>query len=665
MTSQYTSNILNNILSAANNQTGAKTSANSFNTETSEQFAGFLNNSMKSYADKSQQKSVQNNYNNPSYAKNTKDVQKAQTAVQSDSSQNKKTDNNKNSSVKNKAEENAFKTSERKTDNTKNESSKIDNSKQEKIKDKSENKTKEETTSSEKQTQDVVEKKPQETEQTEQENAAQTLAQNTVLLAAANESILANINFEEVAITTPAAETTAEITTETTVESTKTTAQKNAPQTTETQIPVETVSKTTEDAIKTAAASVIENIESLKTAPAKQVAVQDLTAEKNTVATISDLQQTAKQPVTKESKINLTAQVTPETADLQVDVQSTQKPSTEATEVQNGTKAALNADNSRIILNLDNTETAQETTTQATAVTPADTEPEKAPVIKVTQEVAANVKETATNGFIENKDVTSKAKSKAASQMTSLENTDTVVTQGQSTFDAKTQTQGQTNGQTNSQTGQGSEQVAKMSVESVQQPTSGSEAFINRLDKTFASQVMGKGSSAMQPQQLNQSDIMNQINAKLEEMQTSGNNKVSIVLKPENLGRVSLEIMNSKEGIVAKMTTDSQQVKELFDKNVEALKSNLSSQGVNVNNIKVECTHESSNNSMNFEREQFNQNASRDPNGQRQTSQNGQNSERYTGSDYSQDSEIEFAQATELKNTETIIQHNGKVDYKV
>ena len=69
-----------------------------------------------------------------------------------------------------------------------------------------------------------------------------------------------------------------------------------------------------------------------------------------------------------------------------------------------------------------------------------------------------------------------------------------------------------------------------------------------------------------------------------------GSNKVSIVLQPENLGRVSVEIMSSKDGLVAKMTTDTQQVKELFDKNVEALKSNLSSQGVNVNSIKVECS---------------------------------------------------------------------------
>ena len=128
--------------------------------------------------------------------------------------------------------------------------------------------------------------------------------------------------------------------------------------------------------------------------------------------------------------------------------------------------------------------------------------------------------------------------------------------------------------------------------------------------------------------------------------------------------------MNSKDGIVAKMTTDNQQVKELFDKNVEALKNNLSSQGVNVNNIKVECTNESSNNAMNFERNQFEQsfNNQQNPHGNHANQSDKDAKTTYTadfGNANDFDEQTEPNQGVEIKNTQTIIQHNGKVDYTV
>jgi flagellar hook-length control protein FliK len=162
--------------------------------------------------------------------------------------------------------------------------------------------------------------------------------------------------------------------------------------------------------------------------------------------------------------------------------------------------------------------------------------------------------------------------------------------------------------------------------------------------------------------EFNKSDIMNQINTKLDSMRQTGNEKVSIVLKPESLGRVALEIMNSKDGIIAKMYTENPQVKELLDKNINSLKTTLAAQGVNVNNIKVECTAESSNNAMGFEREQFNHNASKDS--QKQNNQAHENNESSINKS-SSDADFEFVNNAEINNDEITIQHNGKVDYKV
>lgn len=283
---------------------------------------------------------------------------------------------------------------------------------------------------------------------------------------------------------------------------------------------------------------------------------------------------------------------------------------------------------------------------------------EISPRIKVSDEVLSQIKE-AVSKTVENKDNTSSVKAKAIETMTNLQDTNTLLTESQSSsFE---------NGN-NSGLGQNSasETAVKLTVEAnsfnstVAQPT---ETFVNRLD----AQLSARETSSLQNQSLNQSDILSQVSAKFEQLQQQAGSKVSIVLQPESLGRVSVEIMNSKDGIIAKMTTETQQVKELFDKNIESLKSTLSAQGVNVNNIKVECTHESTNNAMNFERDQFNQSFNNQQQGQNHANKSEQNFYETSNSDFATDIE-DFKQdndTNELKNTKSIIKHNGKIDYSV
>lgn len=323
-------------------------------------------------------------------------------------------------------------------------------------------------------------------------------------------------------------------------------------------------------------------------------------------------------------------------------------------------KENLAADTSRLTANIEQAAEQPVEQTQAKPVTPSDTKSQEAPTIKVTQEVASQVKENV-SANIENKDTTSKVKDKAVQTMIALQDTDTTVTESKIANNNNTKN----NSSMNQNMTNAGETAVKLSVDQSavnQNQITGAETFVNKLD----AQLNSMKNASNQAKTLNQSDIMSQVSSKFEQLQQSGNNKVSIVLQPESLGKVSVEIMNSKDGIVAKMTTDSQQVKELFDKNVEALKSNLSSQGVNVNNIKVECSQESSNNAMNFEREQFNQSFENRQNGQNQANHSNKDTQTYT-SDYSTSSETEAEaeEGREIKNTQTIIKHNGKVDYTV
>lgn len=319
----------------------------------------------------------------------------------------------------------------------------------------------------------------------------------------------------------------------------------------------------------------------------------------------------------------------------------------------------LASDMSKLTANVEQTQEAD-----IQVLTPADTKETKAPVIKVTQEVAASIEENANTiaNNLENKDTTSKIKDKAVAQMTAMEDKNTVVTQT-TVQESSSQQQNGNLPQNNAQ-----EQVVKMSVEANSDTGNvqfnGAENFVSKMDAGLS--AASKTSSSMQ-NTLNTNSIMEQVNKQFEQLQQSASNKVSIVLQPENLGRVSVEIMNTKDGITAKMMTDSQQVKDLFDKNIEALKSNLSAQGVNVNNIKVECTQESANNAMNFEREQFNQSFNNPNNSNHNQTNQPDTQTVYANTDNMNFDEVEtdINSGVEIKNTQTIIQHNGKVDYKV
>ena len=186
--------------------------------------------------------------------------------------------------------------------------------------------------------------------------------------------------------------------------------------------------------------------------------------------------------------------------------------------------------------------------------------------------------------------------------------------------------QGQSFSQFNGNTqGNAQENIIKMSLEnaetnsefSVEGQNTNLQANVNSTDgtdillnKVIESSIKPQGINNSTPsaQMLSDTEILSQINNKLTLPQDNVTNKVNIILQPEQLGKVSVEIMQTKDGIVAKMVADTVQVKDILDKSIESLKNTLSSQGVNVNNItvKVEESSAAQNSNFGFEQEQFN-----------------------------------------------------------
>jgi flagellar hook-length control protein FliK len=65
------------------------------------------------------------------------------------------------------------------------------------------------------------------------------------------------------------------------------------------------------------------------------------------------------------------------------------------------------------------------------------------------------------------------------------------------------------------------------------------------------------------------------------------NSKVNIVLNPEALGKVTIQLIKTGEGLSAQFTVANQEVRDLLMKGLEGLKETLTTHGVGVDNVSV------------------------------------------------------------------------------
>lgn len=204
------------------------------------------------------------------------------------------------------------------------------------------------------------------------------------------------------------------------------------------------------------------------------------------------------------------------------------------------------------------------------------------------------------------------------------------------------------------------EQTIKLALEA------NSNRTANLADSTtqsgFAKTLDGIQNEA--PKEMSKTDVMSQIHSQLDKLQDETTTKVTIVLKPENLGKINLELTSGKDGITARMTTDSAQVKELLDKNIDGLKNSLGNQGVNVNNVTIkvaEAPKASSSDMFSFNDQAGKENPQQQPNNTGSGNEN--------QSSFHQEAAVsagELSEAdTETENPASAGSHTGQVDYQV
>jgi len=106
-----------------------------------------------------------------------------------------------------------------------------------------------------------------------------------------------------------------------------------------------------------------------------------------------------------------------------------------------------------------------------------------------------------------------------------------------------------------------------------------------KLDFTFEKPA---DTAQAKPTEMTSEKIIEQLTKHFDSLKSTS--KVNIVLNPESLGKVNLQIVNSKDGLTAQFTVSTNDARELLMKGLDGLKESLLTQGVSVDNISVKVS---------------------------------------------------------------------------
>ena len=109
------------------------------------------------------------------------------------------------------------------------------------------------------------------------------------------------------------------------------------------------------------------------------------------------------------------------------------------------------------------------------------------------------------------------------------------------------------------------------------------ESFDVKIDKALSSQVVQ--APQVKSAEVNPSKIIEQVTKQLEGLQNTS--KVNIVLNPEALGKVTVQLIKTGEGLSAQFAVANQEVRDMLMKGLDGLKETLTAHGVGVDNVTV------------------------------------------------------------------------------
>ncbi|MDD3149399.1 MAG: flagellar hook-length control protein FliK, partial [Candidatus Gastranaerophilales bacterium] len=166
------------------------------------------------------------------------------------------------------------------------------------------------------------------------------------------------------------------------------------------------------------------------------------------------------------------------------------------------------------------------------------------------------------------------------------------------------------------------------------------------------------------------SNILDQVMKKISGEIGANKSQISMILKPENLGKVDINIISEKGILSAEISAENQQVKDALSKGMETLKQTLEQQGVNVDNITIKVQAPKETGSQQFDMNN-NENKSFEQMQEEFANSNSKDSNQTSKSNFSKINYSNFRE-DDIENTAKTIEtnvsnttHAGLVDYKV
>lgn len=126
-----------------------------------------------------------------------------------------------------------------------------------------------------------------------------------------------------------------------------------------------------------------------------------------------------------------------------------------------------------------------------------------------------------------------------------------------------------------------------LSVESVQVDVGQDTGAIRSASPTM-NPLSGAGGSrlALVLQQVEQS-VLNQVTERFNTMLRTGTNELRVMLRPESLGEVQLKVQMEGDVVMAKISVESQQVKQIVENNLQSLKDALAEHNLETGSFSV------------------------------------------------------------------------------
>lgn len=158
--------------------------------------------------------------------------------------------------------------------------------------------------------------------------------------------------------------------------------------------------------------------------------------------------------------------------------------------------------------------------------------------------------------------------------------------------------------------------------------------------------------------EVQKNDVLDQITAKFDQLKNNGTAKITLTLRPNDLGRVVIEMSQDKNGVSATILAQNEDVKKMLEQDVEGLKTKLAQAGVQVDNIVIK-TPEGANNDSTLAQD-FRENNQKEENAKENNSNNqNKNSNNQNSSENSEHHQRSFYQESLVENYENFESYEG------